>query len=129
MQIKLTGHGTEITDALRTYVHEKIVKLEEFFKNIQKVEIVLDAREISDAQQRQVAEIRAWMAGNRMIQAREGGKDMYAAFDLALAEAGRQVERHKEKLNHEKRREAKKAKIISRIKTPGLKETPRESEF
>jgi putative sigma-54 modulation protein len=120
MQINITGHGIEMTGTLRDYVQAKIAKLEEFFKNIQKVEVVLEAHSIDDAQRRQVAEIRAWMAGNRMIQAKEGGKDAYAAFDMALDEAKRQVEKHKEKMGHEKRRESKKIKITSRLKSPGI---------
>lgn len=110
MQIKITGHGVEITDSLRDYVQQKVSKLEEFFNNIQKVEVFLDARSIDDAERRQVAEIRAWMAGNRMIQAREGGKDMYAAMDLVIEEAKRQIERHKEMVGHEQRRKAEKIK-------------------
>jgi putative sigma-54 modulation protein len=120
MQIQITGHKIEMTPALRDYVQGKIGKLEEFFHNIQKVEVVLDAKSNADDNQRQVAEIRAWMSGKKMIQAKEAGKDAYAAFDLALDEAKRQVEKHKEKLGHEKRRESKKLKIESRLKTPGL---------
>jgi putative sigma-54 modulation protein len=120
MQIKITGRGVEVSEPLRDYVQDKAAKLEEFFDNIQKVEVVLDARSINDAERRQVAEIRAWMAGLKMIQAIEAGKDMYAAFDLALEEAKRQIEKHKEKMVHEKRRAAKKFKILSRLKIPGI---------
>lgn len=120
MQIKISGHGTEVTAALRDYVQSKIVKLEEFFKNIQKVEIILDARAIYDAQQRQVVEIRAWMAGKKMVTAKEGGRDMYAAFDLVMEEVKKQVEKHKEKMSHEKIRQAKKLKLVARKKIPGI---------
>lgn len=120
MQIKISGHMTKITPPLRDYVQGKITKLEEFFKNIQKVEVILDAKSIDNVDRRQVVEIRAWMAGYAMIQASEGGKDMYAAFDMALDEAKRQIERHKDKMTHEKIRQSKKGKILSRKKSPGL---------
>lgn len=120
MQITITGHGMKITEALRDYVQEKTARLEEFFQNIQKAEVILDARHNDNANLRQVAEIRVWMAGKKMVQAKEGGKDVYAAFDLALEETKRQVERHKEKLGHEKRRQSKKLKILSRLKTFGI---------
>jgi putative sigma-54 modulation protein len=119
MQITITGHGLEVTPALRDYVQAKVGKLEEFFKNIQKVETVLDARAIADDQRAQVVEFRIWLAGKKMIQVKEGGKDMYAAVDLAMNEAKRQVEKHKEKMGHEKIRQSKKLKMISRLKTPG----------
>lgn len=110
MQIKITGRGTEITAPLRDYVHEKVGKLEEFFNNIQKVEVILDARSIDNVDRRQVAEIRAWMAGLKMIQATDAGRDMYAAIDLAVEEAKRQIQRHKRKHVQEKRRQAEKIK-------------------
>lgn len=120
MQIKVSGHGVEVTDPLRDYVHEKVSKLEEFFSNIQKIEVVLDARSIDNVEKRQVAEIRAWMAGLRIIQAREAGRDMYAAVDLVFEEAKRQIERHKEKHVQEQRRKAERVK-------QHLRESPRLS--
>lgn len=110
MQIKVTGRGIEITDPLRDYVHEKVSKLEEFFTNIQKVEVILDARSIDNVERRQVAEIRAWMAGLKMIQALEAGRDVYAAIDLVVEEAKRQIERHKRKHVQEPRRKAERLK-------------------
>ena len=110
MQIKITGRGIEITPSLRDYIHEKVGKLEEFFSNIQKVEVILDARATDDVERRQVAEIRAWMAGLKMIQASEAGRDMYAAVDLVVEEAKRQIQRHKRKHVHEQRRKAEKVK-------------------
>ncbi len=120
MQIKVTGHGLEITPPLRDYVHEKIGKLEEFFKSIQKVEVVLDARSIDNAEKRQVAEIRAWMSGHKMINAKEAGRDMYAAIDMVLSEIKRQIEKHKEMLGHEKIRKSRKWKLLSHLRIPGL---------
>jgi putative sigma-54 modulation protein len=120
MQIKITGHKMEMTPALRDYVQNKITKLEDIFSNIQKTEVVLDAKANADDTRSQVAEIRVWMSGKKVIQAKEAGKDAYAAFDLALDEAKRQVERHKEKLGHEKRRQSQKIKLLARLKTPGL---------
>jgi len=110
MQIKVTGRGLEITAPLRDYVHGKVSKLEEFFTNIQKTEVVLDVRSTDNVERRQVAEIRVWLAGLKTIQASAAGRDMYAAIDLALAETERQIKQHKEKLIHEQRRKASKIK-------------------
>jgi putative sigma-54 modulation protein len=110
MQIKITGHKTKITAPLRDYVHEKVGKLEEYFNNIQKIEVVLDARDTDDADKRQVAEIRAWLAGKKVIQAQEAGRDMYAAIDLAVEEAKRQIQRHKSMHVKEQRRKGSEMK-------------------
>ncbi|MBU0672136.1 MAG: ribosome-associated translation inhibitor RaiA [Candidatus Margulisbacteria bacterium] len=110
MQIKITGRSLEITPALRDYAQEKAGKLEEFYKNIQKVEIILEARSIDDAERRQVAEIRTWLSGKKMIQATEAARDAYAAIDLAIEEAKRQIQKHKDKHIKEQRRKASKTK-------------------
>lgn len=110
MQIKITARGTDVTPSLRDYVHEKVGKLEQFFSNIQKIEVILEARSIDDANKRQVAEIRAWMAGLKFIQASEAGKDMYAAIDLVVEEVKRQLQKHKKKHVEEQRRKADKIK-------------------
>ena len=125
MQIKVTGRGLDITPAIRDYAHEKVMKLEAFFNNIQKVEVVLETHSIDDAEKRQTAEIRAWMAGHKMIQAIEAGRDVYAALDLVIEEAKRQVEKHKDKLVHGKRRKASKMKKEMRafsVKEEGVQE-------
>lgn len=110
MQIKITGRKTKITPAIRDYVQEKAGKLEEFFKNIQKVEVIVEARANYDAEKRQVAEIRAWMGNLTMISASEAGRDVYAAVDLVMQEAIRQIQKHKMKHVKEQRRKAEKAK-------------------
>lgn len=129
MQVTISGRNFELTPAIKEYVQGKAAKLEEFFKNIQKVEVVLEARKISDNNRSQVAEIRAWLAGNKNIQAIEGAKDIYAAFDLALQEAKRQVEKHKEKHLDEKRRRGARFKFLSRLKIPGFGAPAPESEL
>ncbi len=110
MLIKITGRGIKITPAIRDYVQEKVGKLEEFFKNLQKVEVIVEARANDDAEKRQVVEIRAWMGSLTMISATEAGRDVYAAVDMVMQEAIRQIQKHKLKHVKEQRRKAEKAK-------------------
>jgi len=114
MQLTITGHGMEMTQPLKDYVSEKVSKFEEFFGNIQKTEVVLDARSNDDADQRQVAEMRVWAAGHKMIMAKEAGRDMYTAIDLATADVKRQLEKHKEMMVKEHRRGGNELKQLSR---------------
>jgi putative sigma-54 modulation protein len=110
MQISVTARGTELTNALREYANSKAQKVYEFFKNIQKVEMVLEVKDIENALKRQVAEIRIWAAGNKFIQAISAEKDMYAAIDLVIDEAKHQIEKFKEKKIFNLRRKAGKNK-------------------
>jgi putative sigma-54 modulation protein len=110
MQIKITGRSLEITPAIREYIQNKASKLEEFSQHIQKIEVVLEAKTIDNVDRRQVAEVRIWLDGLKNIEASEGGRDIYAAVDLVLDEAKKQIKRFKEKQINEPRRKAHKEK-------------------
>jgi putative sigma-54 modulation protein len=110
MQIIVQGHGTNVTAPMRDYAHKKIGKLEQYFHNIQKCEVVLDARSIDDQNLRQVAEVTLWAAGKKVIRATEAAQDMYAAIDLVFEELERQVRKHKDKKVKETRRREKQQK-------------------
>ncbi len=110
MRIIVQGHGMEITAPIRDYSHKKIEKLEEFFKNIQKVEVILDHREIDDLTRNNVAEVSMWAAGKKVIRATAAGQDIYAAIDLVFSKLEQQLRKHKEKHVQERRREARKIK-------------------
>ena len=52
MQLNITGHNVEITEAMREFVNAKFVKLEQYFERINQVYIVLKVEKlthISDA--------------------------------------------------------------------------------
>jgi len=106
----VTARGTELTPALREYATNKAAKLEEFFNNIQKVEVVLEVHHIDDSAKRQMAEMRVWAAGLKFIQAKEAGQDLYAAIDLAEEEIKSQLAKHKGKVVFEERRKVGKNK-------------------
>lgn len=114
MQINIQGHHTVLTGPLREYAEKKITKLQEFFSNIQKITVMLDARQNLDTKRSQVAEVSIWAAGKKLIRATEAGQDMYAAIDLVFEELKKQLVRHKEKHVKEVRRAAEKLKEIAR---------------
>ena len=47
MQINLTGHHVEITDALRNYVDSKFLKLERHFDHINNVHVILNVEKLN----------------------------------------------------------------------------------
>lgn len=125
MQLIIQGHGIELTPSLRDYAAKKIGKIEEFYGNIQKITVTLDARCHSDSTRSHVAEVSIWLSGKKLIHASEAGQDMYAAIDLVLAELERQVKKHKEKHIQEHRREAEKMKQLSHTYVPEKSDEPR----
>ncbi|MEZ8142634.1 ribosomal subunit interface protein [Enterovibrio norvegicus FF-33] len=94
MQINLTGHHVEITDALREYVTTKFDKLERFFDHINNVHVVLNVEKLQ-----QIAEATLHV-NNGEIFAKADSENMYAAIDSLTDKLIKQLSKHKEKMNH-----------------------------
>ena len=92
MQINLTGHHIEITDALRDYVDTKFAKLERHFDHINNVHVLLKIEKTE-----QIAEANLHVNGGELF-ADAKHEDMYAAIDGLINKLDRQVIKHKEKL-------------------------------
>lgn len=96
MQINITGHHVELTEALTEYVHTKFEKLERHFDNIQNVQVTLSVEK-----QRQKAEADMHIAGGEVFATSEH-EDMYAALDGLTDKLDRQIIKHKEKMKSHK---------------------------
>ncbi|WP_106420496.1 ribosome hibernation-promoting factor, HPF/YfiA family [Salinicola tamaricis] len=91
MQVNVTGHHVELTDALRDYVNEKLARLERHYDNITNVQVTL-----SIEKERQQAACTLHAAGGD-IHAEASDIDMYAAIDALTDKLDRQLVKHKEK--------------------------------
>ncbi|MCV6591067.1 MAG: ribosome-associated translation inhibitor RaiA [Marinobacterium sp.] len=96
MQINITGHHVELTEALSEYVHTKFEKLERHFDNITNVQVTL-----SVDKQRQQAEADMHLAGAQIFASHDHD-NMYASIDGLIDKLDRQIIRHKEKLKAHK---------------------------
>lgn len=92
MQVNLTGHHVDITDALRAYVDEKIARLERHFDHVTNVHVILSVEKLQKK-----AEATVHVAGADVF-ADAVHEDMYAAIDALIDKLDRQVIRHKEKI-------------------------------
>ncbi len=92
MQINITGHHVDLTDAMRDYVNTKFAKLERHFDNITNVQVTLTVQK-----QRQEAEATVNISGGELFAQAESD-DMYAAIDSLIDKLDRQIVKHKEKL-------------------------------
>lgn len=91
MQIHITGHHLEVTDALRDYVNEKFTRLGRHFDQINSVQVIL-----SPEPNTHKAESTVRITGGELFAAAESA-DMYAAIDLLTDKLDRQILKHKEK--------------------------------
>lgn len=92
MKINLSGHHIDITDSLRSYVEDKMSKLDRHFDNITSGQVTLTV-----IKERMTAEAIINLSGAE-LHASQDGDDMYACIDQMVDKMVRQVQKHKEKL-------------------------------
>lgn len=92
MQLNLSGHHIEVTPALRTYVSDKLEKLERHFDHVTNVHVVLSVEKL-----RKKAEATLHVSGANLFANAEH-EDMYAAIDALADKLDRQIKKHKEKI-------------------------------
>ena len=104
MQLNVSGHHIEVTDALRDYVESKIEKIGRHFDLVSDVNCVLTVEKL-----RHKAEARVNVNGGT-IYADNTEEDMYAAIDGLVDKLERRVRKYKEKRQDHHPREAHKIK-------------------
>tara|TARA_R110002074_G_scaffold402287_1_gene606239 strand:+ start:54055 stop:54345 length:291 start_codon:yes stop_codon:yes gene_type:complete len=93
MQLDLSGHHVDITDALREYTHTKFDKIERHFDKVIDVHVILTVEKME-----QKAEATIQLNGSKIF-AEDTQENMYAAIDTLVDKLDRQVVKHKQKLN------------------------------
>lgn len=92
MQINISGHHVAVTDSLKTYVNEKMDKLERHFDYITNARVTLSVEK-----ERQKAEAKIHIAGNDVF-AQSETPDMYASIDDLISKLERQMRKQKTKV-------------------------------
>jgi len=105
MQLTLTGHHMEVSDALKDYVGTKLERIERHFDHVTDVHCVLSVEKL-----RHRAEATVHVSGGTIF-ADAIEEDMYAAIDGLVDKLDRQVKKHKEKLSDHHPRQANKARF------------------
>ncbi len=98
MQINITGHHVDITEALRSYTSEKMAKLERHFDHVTNVHVILTVEK-----QAQKAEATVHVSGADLF-AQHQTEDMYASLDGLVDKLDRQIIKHKEKISNHNRK-------------------------
>lgn len=103
MQISVSGRHFEVTDNVKSYATEKMERLERFAKGIETVDVVLKEEDRTNH-----CEIIVHVKNSKSIVVDVAHEEMFAAIDLALDKAERQLRRHNEKLHdHRPKRDKK----------------------
>ena len=102
MHLNLTGHHVEITPALRSYLKNKLTRIERHFDNVTDIRCILTVEKLQHK-----AEAKINVRGSTLY-ADSIDDDMYAAIDSLIDKLDRQLKRRKEKLTNHHARESNK---------------------
>ncbi len=91
MQLSITGHHIDVTEALHSVRHQKFVRLERHYDHITNVHVVLSVEKLI-----QKAEATIHTSGAELF-ADATSEDLYAAIDALVDKLDRQIVKHKEK--------------------------------
>ncbi len=94
MKIKIRGEKLEVTDAIKSYVEEKISKFDKYFENPDDVEAKILLRVRGSEQTVEVMITTTEL----VLRAEESHSDMYAAIDLVEEKLERQIRKNKSKI-------------------------------
>jgi putative sigma-54 modulation protein len=105
MQLSVTGHHVEVTEAMRGYVEKKLERIGRHFDQVIDVHCVLTVEKL-----RQKAEATLHASGCA-IHADATDENMYAAIDLLTDKLDRCIKKHKEKRGDHHAAEARALRI------------------
>ena len=95
MKYKIRGEKVEITNSIKSYIEEKIGKLDKYFENPEEINasVVIKVRG-----KEQKIEITI-PAMHYTLRSEESHADLYAAIDLTVDKLERQIRKNKTKIN------------------------------
>jgi putative sigma-54 modulation protein len=91
MNLNITGHHVEVTDAIRGYATEKLDRVVRHFDNVTSVNVILSVDKL-----KQKAEATVHVRG-KDIHVESVDADLYAAIDALADKLDRQVQKYKQK--------------------------------
>lgn len=91
MQINITGHQLDVTEAMRNYVEEKLSRLEKRFDKVISVQVIMGIEKLDKK-----VEATVNLAGGELFASAEN-TDMYVAIDALADKLDRQLMKFKEK--------------------------------
>ncbi len=93
MQLNISGHHLDITEAIRQHSQEKLAKIKHHFDHLINVNMILEVEK--DVQK---AEATIHVSGADLF-AKAESSDMYVSIDQLVNKLDAQIRKHKEKLN------------------------------
>ena len=96
MKFIIHGKNVEVTDALKSYVKEKLGKMEKYSRNIVDVNVELSVHKNPRIKNNQLVTVTTSVNG-LMLRSEESSTSMYAAIDLVGDKLERQLKKYERK--------------------------------
>lgn len=109
MNLNISGHHMDLTDALRNYVTSKLRRIERHFDHVIDTDVILEVEK-----ERHKAEATVHLSG-ATLHAEAVRPDMYAAIDFMIDKLDSQTRKHKEKLTDHHNRDAQRAQADANV--------------
>jgi len=97
MHIEVSGHGVEVTGALRDYANDKMGRVIRHFDHMTGAHVILSLEKLKHKAEATLN------VSQKRIFAEADASDMYAAIDALVDKLDGQVKKHKEKLQEHRR--------------------------
>src|SRR3972149_10677889 len=91
MNVQVSGHHVEVTEAIHDYVLAKLERVQRHFDHVIDINVILSVQKLT-----QKAEISLHVRG-KDIHVESDDEDLYAAIDLMMDKLDRQIIKHKQK--------------------------------
>ncbi len=98
MKVTVSGRNMDVTDNIRTQVESKLQKYDKFFRS----DIEAFAT-VSKFKGKGVIEVTIPLKNGAIVRAEEMDTDLFTAIDLVVAKIGKQIKKHKTKLEKQYR--------------------------
>ncbi|MDG2991915.1 ribosome-associated translation inhibitor RaiA [Candidatus Synechococcus calcipolaris G9] len=103
MRLVIHGKNIDITDAIRSYVNQKIDRAANHYQNvINEIDIHLSVARNRSTAPKQTAEVTLFVNGS-VIRAEESSENLYASIDLVADKIARKLRKLKEKRQDQSR--------------------------
>ncbi|SFV87127.1 Ribosome hibernation protein YhbH [hydrothermal vent metagenome] len=97
MQLSISGHHLDITDAIKQHAEEKLSKIKHYFDHLININMILEVEK--DVHK---AEASIHISGADLF-AKAESDNMYTSIDQMVNKLDTQVRKHKEKLNNHRK--------------------------
>ncbi|MGT2716652.1 ribosome hibernation-promoting factor, HPF/YfiA family [Streptococcus respiraculi] len=110
IKFSIRGENIEVTDALRSYVEEKVAKIEKYFHADQELNAKVNLKVYRDKRSKVEVTI---PLGSITLRAEDISQDMYGSIDLVVDKIERQIRRNKTKIEKKNRQKVSTSQLFT----------------